>query len=79
MQGIADVGLDPIPDRLLQLRRGRDFAPDPGRGQILIQPEAGRSGLVDDRRRRSVNTAASHHTDGKTRQGTSCSVTHEHG
>ena len=51
MQRIPGVGLDPVPRRALQLRRRHDLAPDPGRGQRPIQPEAGRAGLVGHRHR----------------------------
>jgi hypothetical protein len=51
MPGIAQVGLDPIPRRALQPRRGRDQAFDALPGQIPGQPEPGRTGLVGNRDR----------------------------
>ena len=51
MPGIAQVGLDPIPGRALQLRRRRDLAVDALPGQEPGQPEPGRPGLIGDRDR----------------------------
>ena len=50
--GIAGIGLDPITRRALQLRRRRHHTIDPGRQQKPSQPEPGRAGLIDHRRRR---------------------------
>lgn len=46
MHRVFRVGLDAIPGRALQFRRGRDHASDPHRGQVTAQAEAGRPGLI---------------------------------
>ena len=46
MRGIAGIGLDPIPGRALQLRRGGDQAFHPGVGDRPRQPEPGRTGFI---------------------------------
>ena len=50
-QRIPAVGLHPIPRRPADLRRCRDLAPEPGRGQVPGQPEPGRTGLIGHRHR----------------------------
>jgi hypothetical protein len=51
VDGILDVGLDPITRETLQLARRHDLTPDPRRGKRPMQTEPGRSGLVDHRDR----------------------------
>ena len=46
---VPGIGLDPVTGRLLQLARRDDLAPDPGRGQVSVETEAGRPGLVSQR------------------------------
>ncbi len=48
---VLGVGLDPIPGRLLQLRRRRDHASDPRHTQVSLKTETGRAGLVGHRHR----------------------------
>ncbi len=50
-QGIAGICLDPIPSRPLDLRRGRDHAPDPKAQQETRQSEPRRACLIDHRDR----------------------------